>query len=96
MAVSYSTIDHRKWMFDISARLLYKGGYECFEDFFVIKNETFFRVSHLSRDTAKKFHTYKNNAYLLMHTSKDLYLPAKVNLESMANYNVFESSKKRT
>ena len=69
-------------MFDISARLLYKGGYECFEDFFVIKNETFFRVTHLSRVTAKKFHTHKNNAYLLRHTSKDLYLPAKVNLES--------------
>ena len=34
MAVSYLTIDHRKWMFDISARLLYKGGYECFEEFF--------------------------------------------------------------
>ena len=54
LAVSYSTIEHRKWIFDISARLLYKGGYECFEEFFVIKKETFIRVSHLSRDTAKK------------------------------------------
>ena len=63
LAVSYSTIEHRKWIFDISARLLYKGGYECFEEFFVIKKETFIRVSHLSRDTAKKNHTYNNNAY---------------------------------